>query len=413
MNIALLFGFFPENSYQDILNDSKGGIQNAADALQKSIIDGMSVYYPNELFLINLPYIGSFPKRYSKFFFHSGKIRYKTLNTIEVQGLNASFCNLSGLKFVYRYLSAKKEILKWLKKVSEAEQSVIVVYAAHLPFLKACIDIKEKYYPLLKIILIVPDLPQYMNEELGTVRKIFSRINIYLLNRIYKKIDGYVLLTKYMADILPISSKTVVMEGIFSNIKDNCKYDSNIANLFYCKYILYTGTLAKTYGVMNLVEAFDIINSSFDIKLVICGAGGCESEIIEYTKRNNKIIYLGQLKREETLELQRNAMLLVNPRTPEGEFTKYSFPSKTMEYFASGTPTMLYKLPGIPDEYYKYCFCVDDLGIDILKQKLIEVFEMNPQDLKEMGSKARDFITKEKNPTKQCEKIVNLIKSLH
>ena len=38
----------------------------------------------------------------------------------------------------------------------------------------------------------------------------------------------------------------------------------------------------------------------------------------------------------------------VNPRQNNEEFTKYSFPSKTMEYLASGVPVVAYKLDGIP-----------------------------------------------------------------
>lgn len=56
--------------------------------------------------------------------------------------------------------------------------------------------------------------------------------------------------------------------------------------------------------------------------------------------KDRRIQYLGSIPHDEILQLQRTASLLVNPRTPEGIYTKYSFPSKTMEYLASGTPTL-------------------------------------------------------------------------
>jgi glycosyltransferase involved in cell wall biosynthesis len=101
--------------------------------------------------------------------------------------------------------------------------------------------------------------------------------------------------------------------------------------------------------------------------------------------------------------------LLVNPRTPEGEFTRFSFPSKTMEYLASGVPTLLYKLPGIPEEYYKYCYTLEDVSPTALADKITEILRSDAIELQEKGKKAREFILAEKNPEVQCNKIYQLI----
>ena len=41
----------------------------------------------------------------------------------------------------------------------------------------------------------------------------------------------------------------------------------------------------------------------------------------------------------------------MNPRSADAEYTKYSFPSKTIEYLATGVPVVMNRLPGIPEEY--------------------------------------------------------------
>ena len=129
-------------------------------------------------------------------------------------------------------------------------------------------------------------------------------------------------------------------------------------------------------------------------RLVICGDGDSRNTVLECVKMDNRVSYKGQLPREEILVLQQKATLLVNPRTSEGEFTKYSFPSKTIEYLASGTPVLLYKLAGIPDEYYEYCFTVEDNSDEAL------------------GMRARKFILTEKSPKNQCKKLVDLIERI-
>ena len=122
--------------------------------------------------------------------------------------------------------------------------------------------------------------------------------------------------------------------------------------------------------------------------------------------------YLGQLRRDEVLKLQKGATLLVNPRTPEGEYTKYSFPSKTMEYMASGVPVLMYRLPGIPEEYFKHCYVVEELGENALTKALERVLSKSTEELTEVGLSARSFILKHKNPIAQMGKVVDFIKTL-
>lgn len=66
MKIALLFGLFPKDNYDVIIKNSKGVIQFAADALQKALVEGLS-YFSSNINIINLPYIGSYSKRYLNF----------------------------------------------------------------------------------------------------------------------------------------------------------------------------------------------------------------------------------------------------------------------------------------------------------------------------------------------------------
>ena len=149
------------------------------------------------------------------------------------------------------------------------------------------------------------------------------------------------LFSKAMLDKLPISDKPrVVIEGIYQP-KDIEKVEKSIKTS-----ILYTGQLQKRYGIYDLVEAFMLIPNR-DYELWLCGKGSHEESLwLEMqAKKDSRIKLLGMLKPEDVLILQKKAHLLVNPRHSNEEFTKYSFPSKTMEYLASGTPTLMCRLP--------------------------------------------------------------------
>lgn len=95
--VALLFGCFPSENYSEIISNSKGGVQNAADALQKSLIEGLGSLCL-DLDIINLPYLGSYPKRYKSLFSPKGRFTINTQLGNVVEGANVKYCNLTGLR---------------------------------------------------------------------------------------------------------------------------------------------------------------------------------------------------------------------------------------------------------------------------------------------------------------------------
>jgi glycosyltransferase involved in cell wall biosynthesis len=67
----------------------------------------------------------------------------------------------------------------------------------------------------------------------------------------------------------------------------------------------------------------------------------------------------------------RKADVLVNPRQNDEAYTKYSFPSKNIEYLLSGNPVVAYMLDGVPEEYRKFMSIVPDDGVDSLKDTIL------------------------------------------
>lgn len=403
MSILFVGGFFPRDQRAEIIANSRGVIQYAADALQWSFIDGLKEYFTNKLSLINLPYIGSYPLLYKKM-----RIPKSTFGRDEqLNGISPNFSNLILYKNYSRFVNLKKETLKWVKECDQ--NRVILVYAVHLPFLKAVSQVKNDF-PDIKIILIVPDLPEFMSDSKSPLYQLLKTISNIELKKIYNSVDGFVLLTKYMVERILIGAKPyVVVEGIFNPKDDVIEKNIECSNF---KTIFYSGTLAKRYGVLTLVNAFTKLTND-KYRLVICGNGDSLQEILEISKKDKRITYLGQIERKQVLELQRKADLLVNPRSNEGIFTRYSFPSKTMEFLASATPTLLCKLPGIPDEYYDYCFSIDKMDEDNLHRKMNDILSMDKEELSFLGNAARRFVIQEKNPSVQCAKVVDLIHQLN
>lgn len=409
MKIAFVGGIFPKENIEDILKYSRGVVQSAADALQKSIIDGLGAY-DLDTEIVNLPFLGSYPKRYTKLFSPSNEFTIKSNFGVQksIHGANIRYFNLSLLKYKFIYRASKHALKNWSEKYKD-EQKIIIVYSLFNALLKAAIAVKNNTKDT-HIICIVPDLPQFMSAGGNSLfRRWYKNYGIKQSKAYIKEIDGFIVLSKYMAEALQIGTRPYeVIEGIYNNFDERellYKREENIKTVFY------GGTLAKRYGILRLVEAFKEIDIP-DIQLIICGEGDAKSEIAEIAQRDNRIKLLGNVPRAEVLRRIRSAHVLVNPRTPEGEFTKFSFPSKTMEYIASGTPTILYKLPGIPEEYYDYCTALRDLSIDSLKSAIEKAILLSDSERESMGKKARDFILKQKNPEIQIKKLLKIINTL-
>ncbi len=399
MNILFLCGLFPPDRKQEILKNSKGVIQNAANNLQWYMVEGFEIY-SKKINVLTLPFIGSFPFGYKKIYFNRSTFYHKVGRSVESVG----FITFPLFNLFNRYINSKHELLKWS---SNTEETIwIIIYSIHTPFLKAAIDVKKKNTKI-KICLIVPDLPQFTTNNKNLIYRFLKKIDSIIIKKLLEKVNSFVLLSDYMVKELNIGTKPWVrIEGIFKPsliIRPVIKEKK--------KTIFYSGTLASHYGILNLLQAFIKIENK-DYQLWICGEGNTKSEIIKISEIDKRIRYFGQIPHEEVLKLQSRATVLVNPRTSQGEFTKYSFPSKTMEYLASGTPCIINRLKGIPNEYFDYCFVPKDESLPALIETIIEVCSKEQSELNDLGIRAKKFINEKKSPKVQCEKIYKMLESI-
>ena len=390
----------PQEMADEVKQNSSNNMADAANALEHNLMEGFAANLSTPPKVINALPIGSYPQYYKKAFIKKSSFQLCGRSDHE----NIGFCNIKFIRNYFIERSAYRSLKRCCKEKNG--EVVLCIYSASAEFLSAAEKLKKKY-PNVMVCDIIADLPGMTNlsSKKSALLQWFIDYKAKKSLKRLEAVDCFVLLTKQMADYLHINKPYCVVEGIASKSqqierKNNTK-----------KTILYTGTLHQKFGVMNLVKAFSQIESP-DYQLVICGIGDSEKAIKEAAEKDLRISFLGQLPRNEVLEWQKRATVLVNPRQNNEEFTKYSFPSKTMEYLSSGIPVVAYKLDGIPDEYDSYIQYVKDDSIESLKKKLVEVCELSDEERQNLGSAGRAFVLTEKNSTIQVKKIVMLIKSI-
>lgn len=397
MKLLLLGGNFSKKDEGTINNNSKVVVQNAANIFQWNMINGFREVLKNDFYIVSAPFINSFPKGYRK-------VIYKGFCE-NVNEKYVSFFNFFGIRNISRYNHLKKAIMNFAK--IEDNDKYVIVYSPHVPLLKAAYYLK-KYDKSIKIILLLPDLPEFVT--LTKSRSLLYRlIKPYDIKKFYfysLKFDKYIFLTKQMNEIVnKKNAPYTIVEGIVNDDKKEkdklkWKYKDN-------KVVSYTGTLDEKYGIKNLVEAFMMIKNK-DFRLIICGQGDCDNYINECKKIDSRIVFEGKVSADEAKYIQVNSDLLVNPRQNIEEFTKFSFPSKNLEYLSTGNPVIAYKLEGIPDEYDNIFIYPNNNSILELKNKICECLELPISELNVYKQKVFRFLEK-KNIYNTTNKILDFI----
>lgn len=225
-----------------------------------------------------------------------------------------------------------------------------------------------------------------------------------------KWFSSYILLTEEMNNIINKKNKpNVVIEGQVNNLI--ISLENQCCDKYRKKVCIYAGSLHKIYGIEMLIEGFLQANVE-DSELHIYGGGDFEDRVIAYSLKYENIKYFGLKSNKFIVNEEYKATLLINPRPSNNEYTKYSFPSKNMEYMVSGTPILTTILPGMPREYYKYIYSIDDESEEGIAGKIHEVLNKPTEELLDFGNKAREFMLKEKNNIVQAKKIIGLIDGL-
>ena len=236
------------------------------------------------------------------------------------------------------------------------------------------------------------------------LKRIQCRNEYKQVHKAYSGIDKYILLSKPMEEkIHEAIGKNIVIEGIYSPQQNTIVPQPSVA-----KNLLYTGSLEKFAGVKQLVDAF-LKTKGKDLKLDICGSGAMADYIKAKAEEDSRIIFHGRVTRCMALKMQKEAKFLINPRQPNGGITKYSFPSKTMEYLASGTPMIGYMLEGFPEEYKQHIYSPSSLSLDALTKCIEQCLNKDNTEIQKHALMAQAFILREKTSRRQIARLIEFL----
>ena len=217
-----------------------------------------------------------------------------------------------------------------------------------------------------------------------------------------KVADAFCLITPHLTEPLELGERPyMVLDGIA---------EEQMALYFHFerkeKTFLYTGGVYERFNVDVLIDAFSYLP---DATLWLCGR---EEGMQERLKNSPNVRHFGEVPFEQLQRYRQQCSYLINPRQPTGTYTKYSFPSKTMEYLACGKPTVGYMLEGMGEEYAPYIYPLQARDAKMLAGELRSLMQREYEELVEIADKGKTFVLTQKTKTAQAEKLAQFLSKL-
>lgn len=400
MDVLLLCGYFEPKYQEEISSKTMTWVENAANTFQQRLIAGLKEQ-DISLEVVSAPFIGPWPTAYKDKMFKGFEAGESVENIQYVH-----FNNIWGYRNISR-TAVLKTCVKNFVQNSKNEKRAIIVYCPHTPFLEAAVYGKQ-LKKSVHIHMVVPDLPQYMNlsKKAHPIYDFFKKIDIKQMERLVEEVDSFTLLTKHMAEKLKVGDRPyTIVEGI-TDIRGSVPPKKER----FGKNIAYAGKLVEAFGVRRLLEAFEMIDDP-EAALHICGGGELSAFVENMCQMDPRIHYYGVVPAEKAHEILQGADVLVNPRQNDSEYTKYSFPSKNIEYLMTGNAVVAYMLDGMPEVYREFLFVPQSNEVQSLYNVLMEAIHENSIRNRERAAKAVFYLMKENSNLRVTTKILSLIDS--
>lgn len=403
MKLLFINCAYPKEVETELRECVTTGWQSSANSFQWAIIDGLErsgIDYT----LVCTPAVPAWP-RFKSFFTPSGNI---TING-KCKGHYLSYFTMPALNQIARNMVLKKYIRRWCEENQNEERLYAICYTQQADMLGAAIEIK-KQFPNLVVAPIITDLIENAM-DFADNRKLLKRVQVWIEKKeerkLYPMVDKYILLTTYMTDHIPESKgRAMVMEGVVP--WERISPREVVLKKEEVRSLLYTGTFQEFGGLRMLVDSF-MQTRDPRFRLILCGDGYLRQYVERAAESDKRIVYKGLINHDEVVHLQRECTLLINPRRPNGNITKYSFPSKTMEYMSSLTPMIGYHLEGIPEEFYPYMFTPKDLSQESLTECINTTLSLPLDILQQKAKAAFKFVSENKNSEVQVKKIIEFL----
>lgn len=167
--------------------------------------------------------------------------------------------------------------------------------------------------------------------------------------------------------------------------------------------VVFAGALERYNGVDVMLDAVARLPMP-ELRLHVAGQGRLREAVEDAARRDDRVVYHGLLDMEGLARLYAEGDLLINHRSDRRLDSRYVFPSKLIEYLASGLPVISSQFRSLPDEYLPYLNLVEDESPEALARAITGVME-HPGEARARAAAGQQFVLREKTWRAQGRRI--------
>lgn len=195
----------------------------------------------------------------------------------------------------------------------------------------------------------------------------------------------------------PLKTNNLLSFG-YKNNDANSLIELNKATEHYSiPNIVYSGRMDYVGGIDIFVDALKYIEIECNIYIT----GKCDENIVNKIKKlktSNKIYLLGFLPESEYFELLSNKCVCINPIRVNSSFSKFSFPSKIIQYLQTGNLVVSSAISALDSlgkiNEYIYCYHNDN-SFEMAKQIINACNDMESTNKAEIIKATADLISED------------------
>lgn len=386
--------------------NSHVGASIAANKMQLGILNELFARYKNNLCIYSQYPIASFPIEKKVFIKH-----YKFELENNIFSINVPFINIFLLKQFSKVLNTFFLLLFWALR-NKNNNRIIITFNSFPDISLAALAVTKLFR--IKSICILADLPIDVVKR-SPLKKIARNLDELLTRFSIKKYSSLVVLNKNaVSQFAPHSQYIVIDGGIDENEILQMPLDEKtyIRDIPESIIVVFSGALVEYNGIKNLIELVKYIQNK-NFRLKIYGSGPLQSLIIAKSEVDPRIQYMGNVSNDEMRTIQRHANFLINPRPVNHPVSLVTFPSKLIEYLASGTPVISTKLNGITKDFYDCLFILNNEEPELMAQEIDGILSLPQEEIEIKTKRALQLLINKKTWKIQSQKLIDLIESTY
>lgn len=236
-------------------------------------------------------------------------------------------CGVDDNSIIYKDKTIIRSVRQYKKKVlNTAQKGDVVIFYNVLYFDMGLVNkLKKKG---VKSLLILADHTGDMKENGNIIRGTLAK----LIARDYLNFEYVIALSHKVCKFLNPNAHIEIMEGGIDLEKFEDFQPPRFSDV--TRY-MYAGTLSDVTGVDILLDAVRLVQDE-NCEFYISGKGTMEDVVKEAAKDDARIKYIGFIPDEDYYDQMKKMDVFVNPRNMNMEQNQNNFPSKVLEYLATG-----------------------------------------------------------------------------